>query len=78
MLSAMIFFIHSLYFKLGEQDLLLVKPNQSLIYSSAEYFKATVAKKATKTYPNTKIVVIDGSAIQHLDVTVMRVINLIN
>lgn len=59
--------------KISDAEILVVTPNQSLMYSSAEYFKASVAKMAIATYPSSKMVLIRGEFIQHIDSTVVKV-----
>lgn len=58
---------------MNEQDLLIVTPDQSLVYSSAEYFKSSVVKMATVQYPSTKLIIIKGDSINSIDSTVMKV-----
>ena len=55
------------------QEVIVVKPNQSLVYSSAEYFKSTVLKKTSVNFPDVTLVVIDGSFISSIDTTVAKV-----
>ncbi|XP_053667788.1 sodium-independent sulfate anion transporter-like [Anopheles marshallii] len=52
-------------------DVLILQPDQSLVYSSAEYLKYHVLKQANK-YPDA-IIVLDGSHISSLDTTVAKV-----
>lgn len=59
--------------KFDEQDVLVVTPDQSLIYSSAEHFKSTVVRKATTVYSTAILVVINGTSISFIDSTVAKV-----
>jgi solute carrier family 26 (sodium-independent sulfate anion transporter), member 11 len=50
-----------------------VKPDQSLIYSSAEYFKAEIMKKSVLEFENARLIVIEGSSMSSIDSTVAKV-----
>lgn len=53
-------------------NLLLITPNQSLIFSSAEFFRSKVSKHVLE-YEDTDFVIINGRFIQNIDVTTMKV-----
>lgn len=46
-------------------------PNQSLIYSSAEYFESSVMKKVLE-YNAASLIVIDGQNVNAIDTTVVK------
>lgn len=55
-------------------DVLLVNPDQSLNYLSAEYFKSEVVRVMNEEYQEVEHVIIDGLAINYsIDVTVVKV-----
>lgn len=61
--------------KANDIDVLIVTPDQSLMYSSAEYFKSTVIKKALREFSSVQYIFINGTSINKtLDVTVVKVI----
>lgn len=54
--------------------MLLITPDQSLNYSSAEYFKSAVIKKTSTDYSSIQHVIINGVSINHtVDVTAVKV-----
>lgn len=59
--------------KLNDQEILVVTPNQSLIYSSAEYFKTLLIKKSTGEFSDIQVVIINGTAMSSIDATVAKV-----
>lgn len=59
--------------KVEDLEVLVVSPDQSLIYSSAEYFKSSLLKKSAVEYPEAKLIVINGVAINFIDTTVVKV-----
>lgn len=59
--------------KIDNIEVLIVKPDQSLIYSSAEYFKAEIMKKSVLEFENARLIVIEGSSMSSIDSTVAKV-----
>ena len=54
--------------------MLIITPDQTLNYSSAEYFKSAVLKRVTTEYSNVQYVLINGVSInKNLDVTAVKV-----
>lgn len=65
--------------KANDTDVLVVTPDQSLMYSSAEYFKSAVIKKALGEFSSVQYIFINGMSInKSLDVTVVKVSVVIN
>lgn len=60
--------------RVNDVDVLIVTPDQSLNYSSAEYFKSTVMKRVTREFSSVQYIFINGVSItKSLDVTVVKV-----
>lgn len=60
--------------KVNDTDVLVVTPDQSLIYSSAEYFKSAVIKKSLREFSSVQYIFINGVSLnKSLDVTVVKV-----
>ena len=60
--------------KVDETEILVVTPDQSLMYSSAEYFKSTVLKKILREFSSAQYIFINGASLnKSLDVTVVKV-----
>lgn len=59
--------------KVNDQEVLVVTPDQSLIYSSAEFFKSSVIKKSTIEFSDVKLIIINGAHISFIDSTVAKV-----
>lgn len=63
--------------KVLDQEVLLVTPDQSLIYSSAEFFKSIIIKKSSIDFVDAKLVIINGHKVGFIDSTVTKVLILI-
>lgn len=61
--------------KVNDREVLVVTPKQSLIYSSAEYFKTLLFKKSNEEYSDAQVVIINGAYISSIDATVAKVLN---
>lgn len=62
--------------KVNGVDVLVITPDQSLNYSSAEFFKSTVLKRVIRDYSSISIIFINGVSInKSVDVTVVKVSN---
>lgn len=60
--------------RVNDVDVLIVTPDQSLSYSSAEYFKSTVIKRVTREFSSVQYIFINGMSItKTVDVTVVKV-----
>ena len=60
--------------RVNDVDVLIVTHDQSLNYSSAEYFKSTVMKRVTREFSSVQYIFINGVSItKSLDVTVVKV-----
>lgn len=60
--------------RVNDVDVLIVTPDQSLSYSSAEYFKSVVIKRVTREFSSVQYIFINGVSItKSLDVTVVKV-----
>lgn len=62
---------------LGTQEILLVTPDQSLCFSSSEYFRSYLTKLA-HNYSSVEWIVINGQHISHVDATVASGLNTLN
>lgn len=54
-------------------DMLIVKPSQNLIFSSAEYMKDRIIENVMKMEGKLKFVIVDGEMIRAIDSTVALV-----
>lgn len=54
-------------------DMLIVKPSQNLIFSSAEYMKERIIDNVMKMEGKLKFVIVDGEMIRAIDSTVALV-----
>uniref|UniRef100_A0A7G3AYY2 Putative sulfate transporter n=1 Tax=Lutzomyia longipalpis TaxID=7200 RepID=A0A7G3AYY2_LUTLO len=57
------------WFKVDNDEILVVTPNQSLIFSSAEHFKNRLTKKVIAQSNPNLLVIIDGHFVQKIDTT---------
>lgn len=55
-------------------EILLIEPNQSLVYSAAEHLKSKILKHALSDQHKVSTVVIDGHFVWSMDSTVAKVI----
>lgn len=55
------------------KQVLIAKPSQSLMYSSAEYFKSTLLKNMRTVNAEAEVIVINGEAIDFIDSTTAKV-----
>ncbi|KAG5667352.1 hypothetical protein PVAND_015335 [Polypedilum vanderplanki] len=62
-----------LQYEIIDEKILLVKPLQNVIYSSAEFVKEKVIKKTSEN-PSIRNVVIDGSSMSGVDLTSVKII----
>ncbi|XP_055632192.1 sodium-independent sulfate anion transporter-like isoform X2 [Toxorhynchites rutilus septentrionalis] len=58
--------------RVNDTDLLVITPDQSLIYSSAEYLKQSVLKLSQRNLVD--VVVLEGSAVAYIDSTVAKIL----
>lgn len=63
--------------RLGDYDVILVQPDQSLCFSSSEHFRSHITKLADK-YSAAEWIVIDGHHINHVDATVASGLKTLN
>ncbi|KAL1392779.1 hypothetical protein pipiens_012240 [Culex pipiens pipiens] len=66
--------IHHRIQRVHNSDLLIVTPDQSLVYSSAEYLKYHVIKLSAKSGHHVQLVVLDGSTVSYIDSTVAKIL----
>lgn len=59
------------YFQVMEQELLILLPDQSLTFSSADHFKYKVLKYVVQNTPS--VIIIDGRCVRTIDATVAKV-----
>lgn len=55
------------------QYVLIVVPDQSLVFSAAEHTKDKILRHVDRNSENVDIIVIDGNYVQFIDVTVAKV-----
>lgn len=56
---------------MSEQEVLVLTPDQSLTFSSADYFKYKVVSYATQNH--TDIIIVNGRNVQYIDSTAAKV-----